>query len=190
MGSEGKAKVRQLVQVCDTSMISDASYHEIAIYSSRKHHLTACRDELDTTFQVLRSPGLMPGFKSELCRHINTLRSNGSEVQDTLRIKVSGDGTRLSRVSNFVVMSYSLLVVPTLSHIDQHVLAVVKRDENYTNLEKTLAPLFNEINDLNTTGRIEISDQTFDVELFIGCDMKFIQLLRGLGSSISNYACL
>ena len=85
--------------------------------------------------------------------------------------------------SIFEVVVYSLIVVPTLSQVDQHVLAVlVKCDENYTKLDKTFEPLFNEINDLNTTGRIEISDQAFDVVLFTGGDN---QLLR----SISNNAC-
>ena len=74
-------------------------------------------------------------------------------------------------------------------HLEQKVLANVKCEENYTNLEKTLGPLFCEINEINSKGFISFDGEICEIEIFIGGDMKFIQLLLGLNSSIGTYAC-
>ena len=110
--------------------------------------------------------------------------------QKKLQVKVSGDGAIVSRISNFIVTSWSVIDDEhSTSHFNQRVLAIVKCEENYANLEKTLGPLFDEINEIAKEGHIYVGSERVGIELFVGGDMKFIQLLLGLNSSIATYAC-
>ena len=60
-----------------------------------------------------------------------------------LKIKISGDGAKVSRVSNFIVFSWSIIEdEQCVSHLHQRVLAIVKCEENYTNLEKNIRTTF------------------------------------------------
>jgi len=45
------------------------------------------------------------------------------------------------------------------------------------------------LNLLSENKCITVNGQTFDLELFVGGDMKFLQLLLGLGGSTGNFAC-
>ena len=115
--------------------------------------------------------------------------SEGLLLPDTLKIKISGDGAKVSRISNFIVISYAHLdSLNTLSHLNQRVLAILKCEENYENLDKSCAPIFSEINDLGNDGII-VGDKRVKLEIFTGGDMKFLQILLGLNSSIATYAC-
>ena len=134
-----KHEVKSMLHVCDNSMISDAAYHEISMRvpsMPRSHHLIDCRNEMNSKFDVNRTPGMLPGsymsLESEL---IQICRETNPTTDEILKIKISGDGAKVSRVSNFLVVSFSVLGDNcSNSHINQRVLAVVNCDENYTNL--------------------------------------------------------
>jgi hypothetical protein len=53
-------------------------------------------------------------------------------------LKISGDGTKVTRISNFIVISFSILSAKKLSAERQKVLAIVKSSENYDNLSASL----------------------------------------------------
>ena len=112
-----------------------------------------------------------------------------SKFEQDLKIKISGDGAKVSRVSNFLVVSFSVLDDNSNSHMSQRVLAVVNCDENYSNLKPSLGPLFQEINQLHSKQYLDVDGRKIKLEMFIGGDMKFIQLLLGMNSSIATYAC-
>ena len=76
----------------------------------------------------------------------------------------------------------------TNSHFEQKTLAFIKCDENYANLNKACGPLFREIEQVHTSGEISIDGTVFQVVLFLGGDMKFLQLSMGLSGSTSSYA--
>lgn len=193
-----KNQVKQLVHICDNSMISDASYHELAMSSNGslppKHLLIACRNEANDNYETKRIPGMLPGsylsFEKEIIRDINMAQNSGETIPNKIQIKLSGDGAKVSRVSNFVIVSYAILNInQSSSHQSQRVLAIVECEENRTNLEKTLGPLFDEINKIHSAGRITVAETEYETEIFVGGDMKFLQLLLGLNGSTANYAC-
>ena len=189
MKSPEKTDVRKILQVCDNSMISDSAYHELAMHvpeMPRKHLLVSCRNTVNETFEVKRTPGMLPGsylsLQTELIKDLQNAESEGMPLPDTLKIKISGDGAKVSRISNFIVS------LKTLSHLNQRVLAILKCEENYENLDKACVPIFSEINNLGKEG-ITVGDKNVKLEIFIGGDMKFLQILLGLNSSIATYAC-
>ena len=51
-----------------------------------------------------------------------------------------------------------------------------------------MCPNYSEINNLRKEG-ITVGDKNVKLEIFIGGDMKFLQILLGLNSSIATYAC-
>ena len=73
-----------------------------------------------------------------------------------------------------------------LSCNDLQTVAIVKSDENYDNLRSTCQPL---LNLLSENKCITVNGQTFDLELFVGGDMEFLQIVLGLGGSTGNFTC-
>ena len=197
---EGRKKaVKEVLNICDSSFISDTSYHELALkfpQMPRKSHVTACREEMNAQFSVKRTPGMLPGsylcFKDELTKDIKSLPdfySGKTSDRRCIKVKISGDGAKVSRVSNFIVISYTFLNEISQSSLQQRVLAIVKCGENYSDIEKSLSPLFSEITKMNSENTLLIEDKEYELEIFIGGDMKFLQILLGLNSSIGTYAC-
>ena len=65
-------------------------------------------------------------------------------ADDTLQVRVSVDGTRVSRKSNFVIMTYAILNGGNvLSSSENKVLAVVNGPEEYETLRDSFSDLFN-----------------------------------------------
>ena len=159
LSSSDKQEVKSLLNDCEGGMISDAAYHEISVRVPsvpRSHHMIACRNELNAQFDVSRIPGMLSGsylsLESELSRIVRETKvTNGdADVGQDLKIKISGDGAKVSRVSNFLLVSFSVLDDNSNSHMSQRVLAVNNCDENYSSLKSSLGPLFQEINQLHS----------------------------------------
>jgi hypothetical protein len=50
-------------------------------------------------------------------------------------------------------------------------------------------PIFQKINTLYKKASIEVEGKHFDLDILMGGDMKFLQLVHGLGGSLCNYSC-
>ena len=60
---------------------------------------------------------------------------------DKIKIKISGDGPKVSRISNFVVLSFSVITDDlTLSSKDQNMFCIVNCKEDYDNLKLACEP--------------------------------------------------
>ncbi|CAG2186655.1 unnamed protein product [Mytilus edulis] len=77
----------------------------------------------------------------------------------------------------------------TLSSKDQNVFCIVNCKEDYDSLKKSCKPIFEEINSLYKRGTIEVDGRKINLEILLGGDMKFLQILLGLGGSLCNYSC-
>jgi hypothetical protein len=78
-------------------------------------------------------------LRSELTDIIKNRTTNHEEK---LQIKISGNGTKVTRISNFILISFSILSAEQLSVDEQEILAIVKSSENYENLSASLSPVF------------------------------------------------
>jgi hypothetical protein len=77
----------------------------------------------------------------------------------------------------------------TLSSKDQNVFCIVNCKEDYDNLKLASKPIFQKINTLYEKGSIEVEVKHFDLDILMGGDMQFLQLVLGLGGSLCNYSC-
>ena len=193
---EDKDLLKQLVFLLDKFCVSDAAYHELSmIYDDmpRKYLLIQCREDINKIYHIERLPGNKPGaminLNSELQRMIKFQLNKG--VKDNkFQIKFSGDGARVSRISNFVIFSVAILTNEiNLSYNQLNTLAVVKCDENYENLRDSCKPLFDQLSEISEKKQITVDEQNFEIDLFVGGDMKFLQILLGLGGSTGDFAC-
>jgi hypothetical protein len=107
-----------------------------------------------------------------------------------IQIKIWGDGSKVSRISNFVVLSFSVITDDlTLSSKDQNVFRIANRKEDYDNLKLACKPIFQNINTLCEKACIEVEGKHFDLDILMDGDMKCLQLVFGLDGSLCNYSC-
>ena len=147
-----------------------------------------CQEDINSLYHFETISGNIPGayvsLESELIKyHVNP-------ETDKIKIKISVDGSKVSRISNFVVLSFSVIIDDlTLSSKDQNVFCIVNCKEDYDHLKLACKPIFQKINTLYEKASIEVEGKHFDLDILMGGDMKFLQLVHGLGGSLCNYSC-
>ncbi|KAL5469506.1 hypothetical protein EMCRGX_G030767 [Ephydatia muelleri] len=121
---------------------------------------------------------------SELNQSLKTkmyqIQLNPDSNHEVFRIKLSGDGAKFSRCSNFFLVSFAMLNLEqrVLSPRDNHTVAVVKMPECHDILATTLEPLLQEIKLLLESQIIEDEGKQYQVELFLGGDLKAKQWIK------------
>jgi len=127
---------------------------------------------------------------------LTTLEDCG-EATSVVKLKFAADGAKMSRVSNFLVFSLTLLDNnQVFSSHGQHTIGIVNASENYICISESFSDIFNEINEIMGTsinGEIPFecsNGKTYYHELFLGGDMKFLLTALGLNAANSKYSCL
>ena len=147
-----------------------------------------CQEDINSLYHFERIPGNIPGayvsLESELIRYT---KYHVNPETYKIRIKISGDGSKVSRISHFVVLFFSVITDDlTLSSKDQNVFCIVNCKEDYDHLKLACKPIFQKINTLQYTKKQVLKLRG---NILMGGDMKFLQLLLGLGGSLCNYYC-
>lgn len=116
---------------------------------------------------------------------------NFSVSREKLRIKLNGDGAKMTRNSNYIILSFSILQSEqdVMSAKGNRTIAIADASENYDVLKNAFESVFKEINDLIKNGYLEVNKQKVNTEFFLGGDYKFILLMLGLKSDPADYAC-
>jgi hypothetical protein len=65
---------------------------------------------------------------------------------------------------------------------------IVNCKEDYDHLKLACKPIFQKINTYEKAS-IEVEGKHFDLDILMDVDMKFLQLVLGLGGSLCNYSC-
>ena len=113
-----------------------------------------------------------------------------SADSQVLKVKIPGDGSKVSRISSFIVLSFSIVQNEThLASLDQNVFCIINCKENYEQLNAACKPVFDEMNELIAEIWLFVDGKNYPVKFLFGGDMKFIQIVLGLGSSLSTHAC-
>lgn len=192
---EEKTKIEKLLYILDTFYVSDAAYHEIALTCESglpsKHLIVQCRNSLSTLFTIHRCSGGVPGayvdFEEQIANLIGMSRSETTDQK--LTVKISGDGAKITRASNFLTMSVSLLKQEGIP-CSPTVLAIVSSSESYEILDKALGPLIKQVNSVIDKGKVEIDGREVAIKVLFGADMKFLQIAFGLNGSTANQSCV
>ncbi|CAC5421897.1 Tyrosine-protein kinase receptor Tie-1,Tyrosine-protein kinase Shark,Melanoma receptor tyrosine-protein kinase,Ack-related non-receptor tyrosine kinase,Tyrosine-protein kinase ZAP-70,Vascular endothelial growth factor receptor 1,Receptor tyrosine-protein kinase erbB-4,Tyrosine-protein kinase SYK,Tyrosine-protein kinase Fer [Mytilus coruscus] len=156
-----KQKIKDLLFILEKINVSESVYRELTLYCDglpRNYLISQCRDDINHLYHFERTPGNIPGayisLENEIIKYV---KYQDTEETDKLQIKISGDGSRVSRISNFVEFSFSVITdCLTLSSKDQNVFCIVNCKEDYDSLKNSCKPIFEEINSLYKRGTIAV----------------------------------
>lgn len=113
----------------------------------------------------------------------------GIKDGETIKIKLSGDGTNIGKRLTVVNFTFAILNEKELAMGEKgnYVLAVIKTTETYDNLRESLADLRMEMSNLK---EISANNCTYKIEYYLGSNWKFLALVCGIGWANEDYACV
>ena len=104
------------------------------------------RTDLNKTYHIERTNGKCPGSKldysSTLAAHVQELLLQKPELRnEVVQVKLSGDGARMSRSTNFMMISFALLQCneKVMLSKSNRTVAIVNGPENYETLKGSLS---------------------------------------------------
>lgn len=197
---EDNNKLEQILFLLDKFCVGDEVYHERTIHTDdlpKSYLIKQLRSNLNKTYHIERTQGKFPGaainFTTTLKQHIKQLLNDKPELQDTaIEVKISGDGARMSRTTNFMMFSFALLQAKesVMSSKSNRTVAIVNGPEKYDTMKTSLNFFFQEVNELIDKQTISIDGKEIKLKFFLGGDMKFLLMIMGLNSATADYACL
>ena len=105
-----------------------------------------------------------------------------------VRVKLSGDGTRIGKRLHVVAFTFTLLDEnQATSAAGNHILAIFKQPESYECLKLALADIIHEVEHLK---EIQVEGITFKITYYLGGDWKFLAVVTGIDSASSDHACI
>ncbi|PFX15612.1 hypothetical protein AWC38_SpisGene20160 [Stylophora pistillata] len=144
LDEEEKENIRALLFIMDRFSISLEGYHELTQVENSlpMTYLTeSCTKVLDSKWEVTRTLGDAPGaelpskllLEHEVRQHLKNIEL---PVQ-TMKVKISGDGTRMSHSSNVFVCSFAIVENGQnyLSSSGNHTIAIIKGKEEQQTLK-------------------------------------------------------
>ena len=181
----------------DKFNISNEAWHEIAMKSDEPPCLNKIiknMKKLNQNWKVKPTPGEVDGvqisFKESIVKQIRRLKSNGV-IQDgeTIKVKVSGDGTNIGKRINVVNITFTILNEKQLAMSEKgnYILAIIKEAESYDTLSTSISDLVAEMQPLK---EISVDDVKYNLEYFLGGDWKFLACVCGIGAANADYACI
>ena len=110
--------------------------------------------------------GIQQSLASRVIERVKFLLKQGKISEgDVLRLKLSGDGTKICRKLNMINITFTMLNEGKLamSPCGNHTLAIINGTENYKALKNTLSDLIKEVTELKS---ITVNELTFEIEYF------------------------
>ena len=199
LSEDDRCNLEKVLFLLHKFCVGDEFYHELSILSEdlpRSYLIKQKRSDLNKTYHIERTFGKFPGarinFTSTLADHVKDLLTDKPELQqEKIQVKLSGDGARMTRSTNFMMFSFALLQKPNvMSSKSNRTMAIVNGKEEYETLASSLKDFFQEVNLLIERGTILIDGQEVQLEFFLGGDFKFLAMIMGLNSATANYSCL
>ena len=161
----------------------------------RSYLIKQCWNQLNMIYTTQKTPSPIPGtqlefeivLRDELSKFLS--KPDNADKQNA-RIKICGDGTKVSRIANYVCLSFSLLddEENVLSAKGVHTVAIINASETYENIATGFADVIKDINALINICHIDIDGKQIEPEFFLGGDYKFLLFFCGLRGATSNYA--
>ncbi|KAK3743284.1 hypothetical protein QZH41_017319, partial [Actinostola sp. cb2023] len=103
------------IETLKRNHLSDAAYHELTMRVAgleRSYLVRQCRNNINNLLHITRTPGYEPGvqmsFKEELTYQLEQKMAKEHEITEA-KVRIGGDGAKMSRIASFVVLSFSLL---------------------------------------------------------------------------------
>ena len=176
--------------------ISNQTYHELAMVNPdlpRGSMLTKRQKELNRESVIRPVPGKVNGVEQSLTERLkkrisHLANTNPSAIKDgRVRVKITGDGTRISNSMHSVVIAFVVIEEQLNSPSGNHTIALLNTREKYDELLESLENIRDEIKQIRT---IRVDNVEYDIEFFLSADWKFLAILVGIESASANYSCI
>lgn len=132
----------------------------------RSYLVKQCKNHLNELSHLTVTPGKSQGVQTsfkELLKEqiIDSEESRDHSVSDTqraIKVKISGDGARMTRNSNYIILSFSILQKEDqlMSSRGNRTIAVVKGSEDYTTIAESFQDVLQEINEVQEVGFVKV----------------------------------
>ena len=189
-------KVNSTILIKDKFVISNAAYHELSMIHTQlpksseiQKHIKDMNSQLTITSRPNNTMGVQLSLKTCITTCLLHFVPTTTGTHRKVRIKLTGDGTQIARGLNVVVFAFPVLerdLNPTSVH-GSHPVAIIKTKETFESLSTSLQNIIDEASALD---KISINGVTFEIELFLGGDWKFLAMICGLDSATSRYSCI
>ena len=199
---EEKKRVEQILFLLDKFCVGDNFYHELSMTVDglpRSYLVKQCRQDLNSMCHLEGLKGQFPGakvssVKNLLADHISDYINKNPGFcaeTDSIQIKISGDGAKMTNNSNFILLSFAILQTgeSVMSAKGNRTIGIVNGKEDYSTIKESFGDIISEINRLVATGKVNVEGTNINIEFFLGGDYKFILMMLGLKGATSNYAC-
>ena len=180
--------------VKDKFTISDAAYHELSMVSNLPnfYKVKKATEMLNKEFDIKAAPNSITGVQQSLIAHVEArLRKIITKIPDIkkIHVKLTGDGTQIARGLTVVNIAFTILEEgdQAYSVLGNHSVAIFKMAENYANLKAALEDICSEGNKMKS---ITINDKTYEIETYLGGDLKFLALVCGIDAANCKHACI
>lgn len=195
LADKEKQNIRDLIYILDRFGISDKTYHELHKLNDDMPSISVikeCRQSLSSNTQFHRTPnGVRVSVTEEIISMIRDAKGWEANGTKPFEIKFGGDGTKVSRISNFVSFTLTNLCSQEgkSSSLDQRVIAITKLHESYDAIKADMHELFEELNSIIENPVVTVDGQSVNLAFFMTCDMKMVNLLLGLKAASASQGC-
>ena len=192
-----EATINKFLYAKDKFNVSNEAYHEIAMINEdlpRSHVIKSKAKELNSFFDIKAVERGVEGYQQSIrgvltliLDHYHKLMTNES-FQTTIRVKLSGDGTWIGNKLHVINFTFTLPDFPCAKSADGNVLlAIFKGSENYQYLQNALRDIINETMEFTS---VSLQGKIYQIDYYIGGDLKFLNIICGIDSCASKYSCI
>ena len=192
--SSDKDRLHTITLIKDKFTISNAAYHELSLTSNlpNSNQIKTLTQSLNKEFDITSAPNGITGVQQSLVAHVEArLRHLIIKMPDIhkIHIKLTGDGTQIARGLTIINVAFTVLEEgnEATSVIGNHSVAIFKMAENYENLAAALEDICNEGKQLKS---ITINDKSYEIETYLGGDLKFLAMVCGIDAANCEHACV
>ena len=123
----------------------------------------------------------------EVLIHKNT--EEGIDTPDTIRIKLTGDGTQIGRELKVINFAFTIIEEgeKAQSVAGNYSLAILQTGESYNDLAKGLEDICTEAKDLEV---LTVGEKVNRIQFFLGGDLKFLAIVCGIEAANADHACI
>ena len=139
------------------------------------------------------TPGCADGvrieFKESLLMQVEYLSRDRLISGNILKIKLTGDGTRIGKHLQLLNTSYCIINEGEIAVTEKgnYVLAIITTKDSYEGIKDSLKDLQEEMATLKT---ITYAGASFMLQFFLGGEWKFLATVGGIGPANQNIACI
>ena len=183
----------------DKFSISNEAYHELSVTSDlpSSSQIKKLTISLNSQWDIHDCPNEIVGVQQSirarivqrLTQFVRKGNKEGMAIPTTIRIKLTGDGTRIARGLNIVNVAFTILEEGSKAYsvFGNYTIAILKATETYDELALGLQDICEEAKDLEV---LTIEGNVYKIIFFLGGDWKFLATVCGIESASAEYSCI